>query len=78
MRATKSGIARDCERELKAAIQVTVGSLTRFYWACEKGGQWQSCTNGLFLLPGIYRSFCTEVGVPGRTVEVGVYSKSFS
>ena len=54
MRAKQSSITQDFERELKAAMRGAVGSLTRVHWVFEEGGQWQACTNGLFLQPGLF------------------------
>ena len=61
LRATQSGIARVRERNLKAAFWGTIGILTGFHWVCEEGGQWQACTNGPFLLPGLDRSFAPRL-----------------
>ena len=36
LRATQSGIARDCEQKLKSAMQLTVGSMARFHFVCEE------------------------------------------
>ena len=61
-RASVSKRLKREERELKTAIRGTVGSLTRFHWVCEEGGQWQACTNGLILQPGlVFRSFARKL-----------------
>ena len=68
LRSTQSGIARDFERELKAASRGTLGGLAMFHWVCEVGEQWQACTNGLLLR--LDQSFpqgleCRAVGIGG-------------
>ena len=61
LRGTQPSIARGCERELKTAIRGTLGSLTRFHWVCEEMEQWQACTGGLLLLPGLDRPFARRL-----------------
>ena len=69
--AKQSSTARDCERELKAAIKVPLENMTTFHLACEKGWQLQARTNGLLLLPGgLDRPFARRLecraGPPGK------------
>ena len=51
LRSTQSSIARDCEREFKAASKDTVGSLTMFHRVCKEGGKWQACMHQRPFLP---------------------------
>ena len=67
MRSTHSSIARDFERDLKAASRGTLGGLTMFHCVCEEGKQWQACTNGLLLRLDL---LCTDVEIPGRAVGI--------
>ena len=50
LRAKQSSIARDFERELKAASRGTVRSLAMFHRVCKEGGKLQACTNCHFCL----------------------------
>ena len=79
LRATQSSIARDFERELKAASRDTLGSMKRFNLVCEEVEQWQACTNGLFPLLRSDRSFLNGFwnAGPGRAVGVEVSRKCF-
>ena len=64
--SSQPSIARDFEREFKAASRGTVESLTMFHRVCKGGGQWQACTNGLFFFYCRIRFlllFCLATGV---------------
>ena len=36
-------------------------SMARYHWVCEEAKQWQACTNGILLLPGMDRSFARRL-----------------
>ena len=66
LRATQPSIARDCERECKAAPRGTQESMTGIHWVFVEGGKWQACSRVCLLLSGVgFSVLCTEVGNAG-------------